>query len=159
MSTTTESLKHVDDYLLTIFPINTPSLYFRKRARSRSFDKRDSLLDDEHHYEHNHPKDNIYGFTKDGQQFEFAPKDYEIVQTYNVVEILMDEALSPTLVSLVQNLSGMVSKNTYFILELVNLPNLSLWKILEGPSYAFCQNHSVFHSFKIYDFYNNFLIP
>lgn len=85
-------------------------LFFKKRARSRSFTKLTDLLNDSQD-----TKDDVEEVCSDmeeeeGNGFKYSPKPCSIKQNYSEVKTLFEEVLSPTVVTLMtSNSTGKVS--------------------------------------------------
>jgi hypothetical protein len=76
-------------------------LFFRQRARSRSFFAKENLLEIKAITLENDNKENFFGMGAQGTKIEYSPKDPEIINDYEMLELLFEEPLSPSVVSIV----------------------------------------------------------
>lgn len=83
-------------------------LFFKKRARSRSFIKSADLLPEEDkHIDHNNSD---FGVNTEGKKYKYAPNDVSINKQYTEIKILSDEILSPSIITLMTQVdNGRVS--------------------------------------------------
>ena len=85
-------------------------LFFKRRARSRSFIKFSGLSLDDHDDEDSH-NDTEFGVSGEGKKFHYSPKDSQINNKYAEVKVLAQEILSPSIVTLVKSdVDGKVSQ-------------------------------------------------
>ncbi|CAI2369647.1 unnamed protein product [Moneuplotes crassus] len=75
-------------------------LFFRTRARSRSFTTLSDLFTDDEASSNQDLDCITFGVDETGTSFKFQPSDSSILKSYTEVKLLFEEILSPTVVSL-----------------------------------------------------------
>ena len=75
-------------------------LYFKTRARSRSFGNLSDLFTDDEQEKSQEASEIRFGWDEEGKTFRYSPSDPKIKIKYIEVKELFQEILSPTVVSL-----------------------------------------------------------
>lgn len=108
-------------------------LYFEKRCRSRSYCNIDELNQSKETDEGSKVDENSFGTSFLGKKYYFEPKDYSITQKYQDLNVMFEDTLSPSVITLTKVIeTGKVSK-MFRILDYGILVNFKIHKRTSLP--------------------------